>query len=1074
MPKVATGGCSKYMELAFIPEPSRPQPEPQAPSSTSRRSSLEDFFNPSRDSFVHEQIDLLEEPREDDGAREPAGMSQDEMGWEQPHPSKEIPGLDIAALSTEPSPGSDTGRVEDSPMSLAPSDIEPWFPSDVRRECFVSSTLETEPSLSGIGEVRACLVSHALDSPPCLPGDAGRVGECLVSPVLEIEPYLPDIGCVEASLVSPALDTHPCLPSDAGHVEECLVSPVPEIEPYLPDIGQVEACLVSPAPGTQPYVPSDAGHVEECLVSPVPEIGPCVSDIGQVSPCLVSHGLDTQPCLPSDVGRECLVSPVLEVGPCVSDIGQVEACLVSPAPDTPPYVPSDAGEVGDCLVSPPLETWPCLPGNTGRAGECLMSPGTYAANCAMNGPEEINSGSPDSCAHTEICLLGNEMVTYTVDEFMRESSARELNFGGYLPGPPVQPPGKKLWGMGIGDQLPSSAIMEAEEGPQENSWGVALSDCPPSSDADGWLEETPWNPHGASSSGCLPSPTVEGWEGVPSADMQVLEDDRLSAPSEMDSILQRLLEQDSMQQESPQSQGAPNGVQWFRPPAKLIGLDPGPIVPSPSPSMELAECSNSDASSVEEDEMDMEGAWQDIPGVQLYENEQLDSRSVELFKSCQAEYRRILNKCTKTENVRVKHCKGNRRPDLRAMQELPHSQWLNEGPIIGHVPGLSVNAVFEYKAEMHVLGVHKGHSRGISYLTETKAKPGIPVAFSVCMSSQYEYDENGFFEAWYTGEGGNFTVFGKKKEKRNQALTRGNEALCNSMRLNLPVRVIKKMALRHYVYDGLWDVIDIQMAEEAGKVVYRFKLRRQEMQHMPLGEAAFFCEKPPPLQIDCTVGEIVNDLSCGREQTPIAVVNTVDWELAPGLEKNEEGGEKWVESIDQFVYGTKFSHSENVVDECGMERPLYFRLQVFRKSVSDDSTGWGVRAMEHIPAESYIVTYMGKIMHLKDDYVPEDDVFCHDLPLRAPMSDAEDGDMDYVEEEITHGISSASYGNVSRFIDHSESPNCVMRGVFSKDRMNRLAQLWIYALTEIQPGEEITFHHYKKVECQSEDGYSID
>lgn len=77
------------------------------------------------------------------------------------------------------------------------------------------------------------------------------------------------------------------------------------------------------------------------------------------------------------------------------------------------------------------------------------------------------------------------------------------------------------------------------------------------------------------------------------------------------------------------------------------------------------------------------------------------------------------------------------------------------------------------------------------------------------MARMYEGDEWDLNEVWYTGEGGNFFIQ-STQEKRDQSLTKGNAALYNNMQAKVPVRVFKSLGKRYFVFDGLWDVLEMK------------------------------------------------------------------------------------------------------------------------------------------------------------------------------------------------------------------------------------------------------------------------
>ena len=71
---------------------------------------------------------------------------------------------------------------------------------------------------------------------------------------------------------------------------------------------------------------------------------------------------------------------------------------------------------------------------------------------------------------------------------------------------------------------------------------------------------------------------------------------------------------------------------------------------------------------------------------------------------------------------------------------------------------------------------------------------------------------------WYTGEGKN-DLNSSRRQTGSQAMKGGNEALLNSHKLNLPVRlarfigkdVLESYTGRMYIYDGLYDVKSVKV-----------------------------------------------------------------------------------------------------------------------------------------------------------------------------------------------------------------------------------------------------------------------
>jgi len=144
--------------------------------------------------------------------------------------------------------------------------------------------------------------------------------------------------------------------------------------------------------------------------------------------------------------------------------------------------------------------------------------------------------------------------------------------------------------------------------------------------------------------------------------------------------------------------------------------------------------------------------------------------------------------------------------------------------VIGEVPGVAVGDTFEDRRALAAAGVHRPLQAGICGTADGGAE-------SVVLSGGYpdDYDEGDTI--FYTGAGGQDAA---GRHVRDQVLSRTNAALVTSLRLGLPVRVIR--GGRHggphapstgYRYDGLYRVADYWPEPgRDGPLVWRFRLER--------------------------------------------------------------------------------------------------------------------------------------------------------------------------------------------------------------------------------------------------------
>uniref|UniRef100_A0A453PDG4 Uncharacterized protein n=1 Tax=Aegilops tauschii subsp. strangulata TaxID=200361 RepID=A0A453PDG4_AEGTS len=130
--------------------------------------------------------------------------------------------------------------------------------------------------------------------------------------------------------------------------------------------------------------------------------------------------------------------------------------------------------------------------------------------------------------------------------------------------------------------------------------------------------------------------------------------------------------------------------------------------------------------------------------------------------------------------------------------------------------------------------------------------------------------------------------------------------------------------------------------------------------------------------------------------------------------------------------------------------------------------GWAVRATEPIPQGTFVCEYVGEVV--KDDET-----------MRNAESESKSG-CSYLLDIASHidrervktlgttayMIDATRYGNVSRFINHSCSPNLSVRLVLVESKDCQLAHVGLFATQDIVVGEELSFDYRWKL--QSGDG----
>ncbi|KAI8357824.1 hypothetical protein BD560DRAFT_406273 [Blakeslea trispora] len=124
-------------------------------------------------------------------------------------------------------------------------------------------------------------------------------------------------------------------------------------------------------------------------------------------------------------------------------------------------------------------------------------------------------------------------------------------------------------------------------------------------------------------------------------------------------------------------------------------------------------------------------------------------------------------------------------------------------------------------------------------------------------------------------------------------------------------------------------------------------------------------------------------------------------------------------------------------------------LQVFKTPTK----GWGVRSMTFIPKGTFVDEYIGEVITVEEGDkrgVIYDKLGCSYL-----------FDMDFAQSELPtkYVIDSFVLGNVSRFFNHSCSPNLEVYAVFYDSADNQMHRLAFFAKRDIQQYEELCFDY---------------
>ncbi|KAK6922779.1 SUVR5, C2H2-type Zinc finger, 3 repeats, partial [Dillenia turbinata] len=138
-----------------------------------------------------------------------------------------------------------------------------------------------------------------------------------------------------------------------------------------------------------------------------------------------------------------------------------------------------------------------------------------------------------------------------------------------------------------------------------------------------------------------------------------------------------------------------------------------------------------------------------------------------------------------------------------------------------------------------------------------------------------------------------------------------------------------------------------------------------------------------------------------------------------------------------------------------LQSGIRVKLEVFKT----EKKGWAVRAGEKIPRGTFVCEYIGEVLEKEEAnkrynrYDKEGSSYQFDIGAHV-------NDMSrLIEGQSLHVMDATRYGNVSRFINHSCSPNLISFQVLVESMDCQLAHIGLYAGQDVSMGEELTFDY---------------
>ncbi|KAL3616441.1 hypothetical protein CASFOL_039831 [Castilleja foliolosa] len=142
-----------------------------------------------------------------------------------------------------------------------------------------------------------------------------------------------------------------------------------------------------------------------------------------------------------------------------------------------------------------------------------------------------------------------------------------------------------------------------------------------------------------------------------------------------------------------------------------------------------------------------------------------------------------------------------------------------------------------------------------------------------------------------------------------------------------------------------------------------------------------------------------------------------------------------------------------------LQNGVKVKLEIFKT----ERKGWAVRTRQPIFRGTFVCEYIGEVIDEKEAserrnrYGEEGCGYFYEI-------DAHINDMTrLIEGQVPYIIDATNYGNVSRYINHSCSPNLVNHQVLIESMDSQLAHIGLYASRDIAAGEELTYDYQYKL-----------
>ncbi|KAI4330330.1 hypothetical protein MLD38_028628 [Melastoma candidum] len=261
------------------------------------------------------------------------------------------------------------------------------------------------------------------------------------------------------------------------------------------------------------------------------------------------------------------------------------------------------------------------------------------------------------------------------------------------------------------------------------------------------------------------------------------------------------------------------------------------------------------------------------------------------------------------------------------------------------------------------------------------------------------------------------------------------------------------------VDEWLLDLLHVAENPEDNNVVSSMPWERFTYVTKPI-HAGF---ETPSLQLGCSCTEA----SCAPEKCDHVYLFDNDYQDATDIDGKPIHGR-----FPYDEYGRLILEGGYLIYECNrmcgcskscpnrvLQNGVRVKLEVFRT----EKKGWAVRAAQAISRGMFICEFVGEVLGEAEAAERRKSDGAKGYSYIYDISCGVNEVCRLTEENDYHVIDAAKYGNVSRFINHSCSPNLVSHQVLLESMDRHRAHVGLYADRDISLGEELTYKYNYKV-----------